>query len=34
MYEKAGFVQIGRVPRKGFRAGQCIGEVIVTNLIE
>lgn len=34
VYEKAGFVQTGRVPMKHFREGQYIDEVLMTKLIE
>ena len=34
VYEKAGFVQTGRVPMKHFRECQYIDEVIMTKLIE
>jgi RimJ/RimL family protein N-acetyltransferase len=34
VYEKAGFVQTGRVPMKHFRGGQYIDEVLMTKLIE
>jgi RimJ/RimL family protein N-acetyltransferase len=33
VYEKLGFVQTGRVPRKHFKEGQYIDEVIMTKLI-
>lgn len=34
VYEKAGFVQTGTVPKKHFREGQYVDEVIMTKLIE
>ena len=34
VYEKVGFVQTGRVPKKHFRQGRYIDEVIMTKLIE
>lgn len=34
VYEKVGFVQTGTVPKKHFREGQYIDEVIMTKLIE
>ena len=34
VYEKAGFAQTGRVPKKHFKEGQYIDEVIMTKLIE
>ena len=34
VYENVGFVQTGRVPKKHFREGQYIDEVIMTKLIE
>ena len=34
VYEKAGFAQTGRVPKKHFKEGQYIDEVIMTRLIE
>jgi len=34
VYEKVGFVQTGRVPKKHFKDGQYIDEVIMTKLIE
>lgn len=34
VYENVGFVQTGRVPRKHYREGQYIDEVIMTKLIE
>jgi RimJ/RimL family protein N-acetyltransferase len=34
VYEKVGFVQTGKVPRKHFREGQYIDELIMTKLIE
>jgi RimJ/RimL family protein N-acetyltransferase len=33
VYEKLGFVQTGRVPRKHFKEGQYVDEVIMTKLI-
>jgi RimJ/RimL family protein N-acetyltransferase len=33
VYEKVGFVQTGRVPRKHFKEGQYIDEVIMTKMI-
>jgi RimJ/RimL family protein N-acetyltransferase len=34
VYEKVGFVQTGRVPKKHFKDGQYVDEVIMTKLIE
>jgi len=34
VYEKVGFAQTGRIPKKHFRQGQFIDEVIMTKLIE
>lgn len=34
VYEKVGFVQTGRIPRKHFKDGIYIDEVIMTNLLE
>jgi RimJ/RimL family protein N-acetyltransferase len=34
VYEKVGFVQTGRIPRKHFKDGKYIDEVIMTNLLE
>jgi RimJ/RimL family protein N-acetyltransferase len=34
VYEKAGFVQTGRIPRKFFREGQYVNEVIMTLSLE
>jgi len=34
VYEKTGFVQTGTVPKKHFREGQYIDEIIMTKLIE
>jgi len=34
VYEKVGFVQTGRVPKKHFREGKYIDEVIMTKLLE
>jgi RimJ/RimL family protein N-acetyltransferase len=34
VYEKVGFVQTGRVPKKHFKDGQYVDEVIMTRLIE
>ena len=33
-YEKVGFVQTGRIPKKHFREGQNLDEVVMTELIE
>jgi len=34
VYEKVGFVETGRIPKKHFRDGQYIDEVIMTKLLE
>ena len=34
VYEKVGFIQTGKVPKKHFREGQYVDEVIMTKLIE
>jgi RimJ/RimL family protein N-acetyltransferase len=34
VYEKAGFVQTGRIPKKHFKEGKYIDEVIMTKLLE
>jgi RimJ/RimL family protein N-acetyltransferase len=34
VYERVGFVQTGRIPKKHFREGQYIDEVVMTKLIE
>jgi RimJ/RimL family protein N-acetyltransferase len=34
VYEKVGFVQTGKIPKKHFRQGQYIDEVIMTKLID
>ena len=34
VYEKLGFVQTGRVPKKYFKEGQYVDEVIMTKLVE
>jgi RimJ/RimL family protein N-acetyltransferase len=34
VYEKIGFVETGRIPKKHFRKGQYIDEVIMTKLID
>jgi len=34
VYEKTGLVQTGRIPRKFFRDGKYIDEVIMTRLLE
>jgi len=34
VYEKVGFVQTGRVPKKHFKDGQYIDEIIMTKLLE
>jgi RimJ/RimL family protein N-acetyltransferase len=34
IYEKVGFVQTGRVPKKHFKEGQYIDEIIMTKLLE
>jgi RimJ/RimL family protein N-acetyltransferase len=32
--EKVGFVQTGRIPRKHFREGQYMDEIVMTKLVE
>jgi RimJ/RimL family protein N-acetyltransferase len=34
VYEKVGFVQNGRIPRKFFKDGKYVDEVIMTDLLE
>ena len=34
VYEKVGFVQTGRIPRKHFKDGKYVDEAIMTNLLE
>jgi RimJ/RimL family protein N-acetyltransferase len=34
VYERNGFVQVGRIPRKHFEEGEYVDEVIMTKLLE
>lgn len=34
VYEKVGFIETGRVPKKFFRSGMYIDEIIMTKLLE
>lgn len=34
VYEKVGFVQVGRIPRKFFKEGKCVDEILMTKTLE
>jgi len=34
VYEKVGFVQTGRVPKKHFKEGKCIDEIAMAKMLE